>query len=474
MRIIKKYTAIWLIVVFCASGLNPPTLNGLSVSEEEEMSHQVLGMIFRYYEIIDDPYVQGYINKLGAKILAVLPEQPFKYHFYIIKEDTLNAFATPAGHIFIHSGLIAKMDTEEELAGIIGHEIAHVYCRHISQAIEHQKKAGWAQLAGMAAGLLLGMGGAGEAASAVTMGSAGAAQSSMLAYSRENELQADQFGLKFLTAADYNGYGLLEGLKKIRSTQWFGEEQIPTYLTTHPAVNDRIAYIDGWLEGHVEAEKKIPMVDPAEFDRIRTRVMVEYSDEDWVLGEFESALRKQPDNPLAHYHYGLILARTGKRDQALEELRAALGKRAFDPYILRDLGRTYFLDGQYQPALSALESAASAIPDDPDCLLFLGQTHMELGNLDESTRIFSGLVEKMPAYPKGYYFLGQSLGKQNNLGEAHYYLGIYYLKKHDGKAAADQLRRAYKHLEDPQKKKNIEEILTKMEKQKQKIEEDGG
>ena len=107
------------------------------------------------------------------------------------------------------------MDEEEELAGILGHEIAHVYCRHISQKIERSKKIGMATLAGIAAGILMGLGGAGEAGSAVTMGSMAGGQSAELSYSRENEIQADQNGLKFITEAGYSVSGLLKILKKI-------------------------------------------------------------------------------------------------------------------------------------------------------------------------------------------------------------------------------------------------------------------
>ena len=168
------------------------------------MSHQMLAMIHKYFDIVDDPVVVTYVNKIGDRILSALPQQPFKYHFYVIKEDVYNAFATPAGHIFVYSGLLEAMDEEEELAGILGHEIAHVYCRHISEKIERSKKIGLATLAGIAAGVLLGAGGAGEVGSAVTMGSMAAGQSAELSYSRENETQADQVGLKFITEAGYS------------------------------------------------------------------------------------------------------------------------------------------------------------------------------------------------------------------------------------------------------------------------------
>ena len=70
------------------------------------------------YELIKDPKIVRYVNQIGKKILDGMPPQPFNYRFYIVKEDVYNAFAIPAGHIFIHSGLLAAMESEDELAGI--------------------------------------------------------------------------------------------------------------------------------------------------------------------------------------------------------------------------------------------------------------------------------------------------------------------------------------------------------------------
>ena len=248
MKPVQKIVAIGVIFILAMSSLVPPAVFSITVKDEEDMSRQILAMIHKYYDLVDDPSLVSYVNDIGNRILSTLPQQPFKYRFYVINEDVYNAFATPGGHIFVYTGLLDAMEEEEELAGILGHEIAHVYCRHISQRIERSKKLGVATLAGIAAGILLGVGGAGEAASAVTMGSMAAGQSAELAYSRENEMQADQFGVKFTTAAGYSASGLLKILKKIRSKTWFGSDQIPKYLMTHPAVEDRIAFVSSWLD----------------------------------------------------------------------------------------------------------------------------------------------------------------------------------------------------------------------------------
>jgi predicted Zn-dependent protease len=462
MKSVQKTVAIGVIFILAVSSLVPPAVFSITVKEEEDMSHQMLAMIHKYFDIVDDPVVVTYVNKIGNRILSALPQQPFKYHFYVIKEDVYNAFATPAGHIFVYTGLLDAMEEEEELAGILGHEIAHVYCRHISQQIERSKKIGMATLAGIAAGILLGVGGAGEAASAVTMGSMAAGQSVALSYSRENELQADQFGLKFTTEAGYSASGLLKILKKIRSKTWFGSDQIPKYLMTHPAVEDRIAYISSWLDSYNRTSQPIPPVNQDAFNRVYTRVETSYGDEETVLNKLKAEVARNPKDPLAHHRYGLILARVGKRQQAIEQIRIALTKRAFDPYILKDLGWIYFLDGQFPKALKTLKSAGAMIPDDAECLFYLSRTQMELGNLAEASDDLLKLTRQYPDFTQAYYFLGQSLGQQEKLGDAHYYLSVFYLRKRDFKNAKVQLKQALKYPQDDEKRKKIDEWLSEM------------
>jgi len=464
----QKAIAVVIIAVIVMVSLVPPVVRGITIKEEEDLSRQMMQAIYKYYDVIDDPMVVSYVNDIGKRILATVPPQPFRYQFHVIKDDVYNAFATPAGHIFVYTGLIDAMDEEEELAGILGHEIAHVYCRHISQKIERQKKMGWASLAGIAAGVLLGVGGAGEAAQAVTMGSQAATQSVELAYGREDEMQADLLGIQFITQAGYNPSGLLKILKKIRGKTWFGSDQIPTYLKTHPAVEDRISFIASWVEENDAKGKPIPLVNEDHFKRVHTRVETRYGNEETIMSRLQADVARNPGDALTHYRYGLILARTGNRSEAIEQMRIALTKRAFDPYILKDLGWIYFLDGQFPQALKTVKSASSMIPQDPECTFYLGRIQMEMGKLPEAIENLSKLTEQYPDFTPAYYYLGQSLGQQQQLGEAHYYLGVYYLRKRDFKNALVQLRIALKHNQDAEKRKQIEGWLAKMEGPKKK------
>lgn len=456
MRVIRKAFLFCFVLIFIINILVPKGALCITIQEEEEMSREVMKVIIKHYEVINDSLIVNYINQLGQKIVLSLPPQPFEYHFYLIKNDEYNAFATPAGHVFVNSGLMEAMENEEELAGILSHEIAHVVCRHISQQIDRAQKIGIATLAGIAAGILLGVGGSAAAANAITMGSAAAGQSVQLSYSREDEFQADQIGLVCLTKAGYNGEGLLTMLKKLWSRRWFGPDQIPTYLTTHPATEERMANIDTWLEQNKKIEAHI---DAYNFSRVHTRLVAVYGDKSVALRKFKAAVEKHPEDPLAQYGYGLILARTGDRKDAIDHLKRALVKNAFDPYMLKDLGQIYFLDGQYREALNILENSASISSNDPEVFFYLGRAQMELGRLHEAAVTFEELIEKNDDYPQALYSLGETYGKLGRLDEAHYCLGVYYKKKHDVKNAAFHLKRALELMEDPDKREKIEKML---------------
>jgi predicted Zn-dependent protease len=455
----------WSLVLFLSVALGLPSPGpAITIGEEEDLSAEMLRIIFKKLPVVDDPYVTGYVNRVGRRILSVMPEQPFRYRFYVVNQDMYNAFATPAGHIFIYSGLLEAMDGEDELAGILGHEIAHVYCRHISQKIELAKKVGWAQLAGIAAGILLGVaGGSGAAASGMMLGSAATGASTQLAFSRDNEMQADQLGLKFLADAGYGSEGLQKVLKKIRSKQWFSKEQIPTYMMTHPAIEDRIAYVGSWIEDHKGKTPPVQKTNPAEFERIQTRLIVEYNDASAELSRLEQILQREPGNTLARYRYGLVLGRSNRTTEAIAELKAVLARNAFNPYMLRDLGKVYFMGGQLDAAFSALDSARSMIPEDPDTLFFLGRTQQELGRSAEAVALYTAVIQKTPDYRDAYYFLGQNLGQQGALADAHYYLGIYHLRARDFKTAATQFRQSLRNSDAPEKRERAERLLKQVE-----------
>jgi len=455
-----------LLIILMVILLIPSSVSGITPKEEEEMSQEFMKFAIKHFQFVDDPLIVDYINQVGRNIISKLPPQPFSYRFYVLKADVYNAFAIPAGHIFINSGLLAAMENEDELAGILSHEVAHVVSRHISDRIKRSKQISAVTLAGVIAGVFLGIGGAGEAAQAVTSGALAAGQSMSLAYSREDERQADQLGLRYLSKSGYSGLGLLSVMNKIRSKQWYDTSQFPDYLSTHPGSDERMATIDSWLEQHAGRPESAPPRKTYEFDRAHARLVAGYSEETLALRLFQSAVGKNPEDPIGHYGYGLILARRGRLDDAIQQLRMALEKRAFDPYILNDLGRVYFLAGRHQDAISSLEGAVSLSPDNREAQFLLGRTQMELGELKSAQSSFETLITLQPDYPQAAYFLGKTYGRLGQMDQAHYFLGIYYRQKGDLKNARFHLTRALALLNDPARREKTEEMLSSIKKEK--------
>lgn len=467
MLIKNKILSFVIMVVFLAATtvVRVPEGNCITIQEEREMSKEFMMVVRSQFPLIEDPIIVDYVNRVGQRILATVPPQPFDYQFHVLREDVYNAFATPAGHIFFNSGLFAALESEEELAGIIGHEIAHVVCRHISDRIESSKKIGMATLAGMVAGVLLGAGGAAAAASAVTVGTMAAGQTAALAYSREDETQADQLGLGYLTQSGYTGEGLLTSLKKIRSKQWYGSEQIPTYMTTHPASEARMSYIDNWLHQN-RSEPVQKRGDVGGFDLAHTRLVALYTDKQSALNYFRSSLEKTPDKPLAHYGYALALTRLDRWHEAGEHMKQAIEGDAMATYMLEDLGRIYFHDGQYGKAMAAL--SAGSTDKSIESRIYLGRTQMELGQMTEARETFDNLVRDNNGYAQAYYYLGKTSGRLGDMFGAHYYLGRFYRQKGDMKNAGFHLNRALKLAVDDTQKKMVERQLKAMAPNKKK------
>jgi predicted Zn-dependent protease len=464
MKRVRRFATFALALVLISGWLFPAATTGITIKEEEELSREFLKYISKAFTFVDDPLIVGYVNGLGNRLLAKFPPQPFPYRFYVIKEDVLNAFATPAGHIFVYSGLIAALDDEDELAGIMAHEISHVYCRHISQKIERSKKINMATMAGVAAGIFLGMAGGGaEAATALSRGAMAAGTTAELSFSREDEVQADQVGLPYLKAAGYNGEGLLKALNKIRENQWWGTDQVPSYMMTHPAVEDRLAYISTYLEGQPDRKTKTAG-DPFFYGIVRARVVSLYGDENTALREFENRVKTDPSDAIGYYGYGLALARSGRRAEAIDELKKALALKAFEPTFLSGLGRVYFMEGKYEEARTALEGALSLDANDAEGLFYMGRTQLELGRPADAAAALDRLRQQGFVNPQVFYFLGKAQGAGGNLAEAHYNLGLYYYVKRDYSNARVQFNQALEKTQDPERKRDIEDRLKQIKK----------
>ncbi len=203
------------------------------ISEEKELAigERANPAILQQFGYYDDPALQQYINEVGQKLAKVSSRNDIPYHFTVLDSDDINAFAIPGGYIYITRGILALINNEAELAGVLGHEIGHVVGRDSANMISQQSMFQVLSLAGMAAGAQ-----GRELAMAGNM----LFSAVMLGYGREKEFLADSQGVNYMFKAGYDPLQMAE-LQKSLGRLSHGPAGYARYLSTHPYVTDRIS-----------------------------------------------------------------------------------------------------------------------------------------------------------------------------------------------------------------------------------------
>ena len=181
---------------------------------------------------VDSPELQQYIAEVGAKLAAV-SDRPMPYEYALLSSDVPNAFALPGGKIYVTAGLFRHMSNERQLAAVLAHETVHVAARHSVQSLQNQMGAAiFTELVGVVVG-----GESAESAQAVSKFVTGMAN---LHYSREDESEADEYGLKYMHLAAYNPWGMVELLELLQELSEAEPELFGDLFATHPLTSRRI------------------------------------------------------------------------------------------------------------------------------------------------------------------------------------------------------------------------------------------
>lgn len=216
----------WLAVGFCASACGT-----LSVYEEqrlgEEIAYQTRGELL----FLRDDVVLDYVRKMGGEIVAAAGPQPFEYHFEVVDDDEINAFAAPAGYIYINTGTILRARNASELASVLAHEIGHVSLRHIAENYDRQRNAGTLYQAGVLAASVFGYGGL------ANLGGGLATMAVLNSFTRSDEREADVFAVDVMPRAGFDPDSLVTFLEVVRDESGASP---PPLFSTHPATQDRI------------------------------------------------------------------------------------------------------------------------------------------------------------------------------------------------------------------------------------------
>jgi predicted Zn-dependent protease len=218
--------------------LGSPNRASFSQQQEDVLSLAFLEAVYQQADLITDPELNDYIRDIGAKLLRHVHSNR-KFQFYIIKDDSINAFAGPGGIIAIHSGLILAAKREDELAAVMAHEIEHVQQEHLSRMFDNGKKGMIPTIAGLVGALLVGSQSP-QAAMAMVMGGIGYSAQQQLAFSRDNEWEADRIGIDVLHAAGYDPNAMADFFDTL-SNRYRNDSKAPEMLMSHPVTGKRIS-----------------------------------------------------------------------------------------------------------------------------------------------------------------------------------------------------------------------------------------
>ena len=220
--------------LLCGLVLLQPACATLSVPEEQELGREAARELRTQIDLVRDEWVVGYVAELGRDIVAASGPQPYQYAFYVVDDEALNAFALPAGYVYIHTAIILEAANVSELAGVMAHEVGHVALRHVALNYNRRRNTGLLyQLFRVAVSLFV----PGYAAAGGQLLGQLAAVAYVNQFTREAEAEADAFAVEVLPRAGYDPNGLVSFFETLREQ---GGPHVPEFLASHPATERRI------------------------------------------------------------------------------------------------------------------------------------------------------------------------------------------------------------------------------------------
>ena len=408
--------SIALLLVFCLAAPSAAQAD-FTLNDEIELGNKFNVLIRSQMPLIQDPEVVAYMNSIMERFTGAMPSQPVPFQLNVIRDNTLNAFAVPGGYIFIHSGLILAMPGEAELCGVIAHEMAHVTQRHIASRMEKAKYSSILALAGLLAGVLAG----GEAGMGLAMGGMAASQSAMLSYSRSDESEADQVGMNYFIAAGYPPEAMVESFRIIQRPQWVTGAEIPAYLSTHPAVTERVGDLSSRVRNIKVPRANLGPVDNSQFLRVQTLIRGRYANPEAAEKFFNNQLIG-PDKALAWLGLGILNERRNRIADATKAFDEAIRLNPNDQIFLRETGRFNYLKGDKSKAVRFLQQATAQNHGDYLALFYYARLLEDSGQNEQALAYYAQVLRLQPEDPEAHDYYARSLGKEKRLFEAYLHL----------------------------------------------------
>ncbi len=438
-------TAIVFVSSAGADDINIPDMGSpadaiLNKSQEAQIGRAIMRSIRMSGQIVEDPQITEYINEIGHRIAAQTNDGDHDFTFFVVNDPRINAFALPGGYIGVHTGLIDASRSEDELAGVLAHEIAHVTQRHIARSIHASSRQSILSTALMLGALILGAaGGDGDAVQAGIAIAQGTAAQQQINFTRSNEHEADRIGIGALAQAGFDPNGMSSFFEVMSRQQLSAPDtRIPEFLRTHPVTTDRIA------EARARAADypRVQSIDTANYGIAQARLRVaEFDTHEQAVDYFE---RRDYEQQTDNERYGRAVAyqRAGN-NVAARRIFAELADK--DKKIIAyhiGLGQSQLALEQYAAAQKTFDHAVELFPRNVPLVINYGEVLLLLGKASQAHELLLDLMNNVPPTPEQVRLIARAAAMAGDGAEAYYYLSEYRLMTGDLVGGVNYLRQA--------------------------------
>jgi len=356
-RLVQFVLAIALFnaSAFATDDLKLPNLGESSTSlfspeQEYQLGRAWLRVFRSQAPTLDDPMLQDYLEDLIYRLVTHSQLQDRRIEVVIVDNPVINAFAVPGGVIGVHTGLLLYAQSEDELATVLAHEIAHLSQRHFSRRIEQQQATQPLTLAGLLAGAVLIATTGGAAGMAALSATQAAALDAQLRHSRAAEQEADRIGMQTMVEAGMDPHAAPAMFERmLQSTRYSSANRIPEFMRTHPLSESRISD----TRNRARQYPKVQSAPSLNYQLMRARMRVHHADTPQRAAEtFRDSLDGTPISAEAT-RYGLVLS-------LIESGQPAAAQAELDELLAQDPTRIEYIVAQAELDMS-INEAQSAV-----------------------------------------------------------------------------------------------------------------
>lgn len=389
-----------LVLALLQHAISPGAVRG---EPEESLGRKFSLFANAQLPMVQDYTVRRYIQRMGQRIVSRLEHPDFSYQFTVVHEPHINAFSVPGGYIYMHSGLIQRAHSDDEVASVLGHEIAHSQGHHMVRQQEDTKLLSYAGIASMVLALINPV----LAAGASSM--AGAAQ---MKYMRQLEEEADFRGLQNMQQAGYDPHAMMRFFETMHNEERFdGADAVPPYFRSHPMSKERMSAIERILKT-MQWNQTEPS-DTFMLNRVKAILHSMQGSRSRVLPEYEKLVAEHPDDPKAQALLGTVLLHFNEWERArqLFEQAATKGVR-----LDRELGITHLRLGQRDQARQAFLRQSEIDPEDADAHHQLCTLFFQEGDAARAEQECRTALKLDPQHDEAHLALAQILDRQPGKG----------------------------------------------------------